>query len=100
MSLDNDKVSDGVSLLGLELSSDLKAAAEFWREFDLDSKRQDLKKQCMEMIEAKSASNNGKKRLNEITKSFRAKPSVSACRCLALCRLGLINKLINVLLLL
>lgn len=60
----------------MELSAELKASAEFWREFNLDTRRQELKRQCMEMIEAKTASSNGKKRLNEITKTFRAKTPV------------------------
>ena len=66
-----------LSFLGGELSSELKASADFWREFDLENKRQELKKQCMEMIDAKTASSNGKKRLNEITKAFRAKSPVN-----------------------
>jgi hypothetical protein len=60
----------------VELSLELKASAEFWREFNLDARRQELKRQCLEMIEAKTASSNGKKRLNEITKSFRTKSPV------------------------
>eukprot|EP00607_Mallomonas_marina_P007130 CAMPEP_0182438910 /NCGR_PEP_ID=MMETSP1167-20130531/86099_1 /TAXON_ID=2988 /ORGANISM="Mallomonas Sp, Strain CCMP3275" /LENGTH=775 /DNA_ID=CAMNT_0024632461 /DNA_START=161 /DNA_END=2488 /DNA_ORIENTATION=+ len=49
-------------------------ALEFWKEFDLDGKRLALDKQCLEMREFKSTSVSGRKRLNDITKSFRSKP--------------------------
>ena len=56
-------------------SNEVQIAAGFWKEFDLDSKRLTLDKQCIEMKELKSASMAGRKRLNEATKAFRAKPA-------------------------
>ena len=53
--------------------SDANPVLEFWREFDLDSKRLSLDKTCVEMREQKTASINGRKRLNDITKLFRSK---------------------------
>jgi homeobox protein cut-like len=47
---------------------------DFWKEFDLDGRRLVLDKTCIEVREAKTSSINGRKRLNELTKSFRAKP--------------------------
>lgn len=46
---------------------------EFWREFDLDGRRLSLDKTCAEMKDMKSASIAARKRLNETTKTFRAK---------------------------
>ena len=49
------------------------AALEYWRQFDLTGKRASLDASVEEMRAAKAASISGRKRLNEITKSFRAK---------------------------
>jgi homeobox protein cut-like len=77
-SFDEKKVqapdSNKQGFTGLEsASSDFQVAAEFWRSFDLDAKRLTLDKQCIEMKDMKTASMAGRKRLNEITKSFRSK---------------------------
>ncbi len=45
----------------------------FWRQFDLATKRGLWDKTCTEMREQKTASIAGRKRLNELTKSFRAR---------------------------
>jgi homeobox protein cut-like len=57
----------GVSL------TECNSVLEFWKEFDLESKRALLDQQCVEMRDSKSASINGSKKLNELTKSFRNK---------------------------
>ena len=49
------------------------AAMDYWRNFDLPSRLVDLEQSCLDMRESKSLSINGRKRLNEITKSFRSK---------------------------
>ena len=49
------------------------AALEYWRKFDLTGKRSSLDANIEEMRAAKAASISGRKRLNEITKAFRAK---------------------------
>jgi homeobox protein cut-like len=54
---------------------DALGVLEFWKEFDLDGRRAGLDKQCTEMREAKTASIAGRKKLNELTKSFRALPA-------------------------
>jgi homeobox protein cut-like len=48
-------------------------ALDFWRDFDLPSKRVALDNTCVDMREMKTASINGRKRLNEATKAFRTK---------------------------
>lgn len=58
----------------MDENSDLQKVLQYWREFDLDSKRLMLDKQCLEMRDAKTQSINGRKRLNDITKLFRSKP--------------------------
>ena len=52
---------------------DANQILEFWRDFDLESKRGPLDKQCVEMREMKTTSMNGRKHLNELTKTFRSK---------------------------
>ncbi|KAJ1437644.1 CASP C terminal-domain-containing protein [Ochromonadaceae sp. CCMP2298] len=54
--------------------SDATAQLELWRNFDLDVRKVNLDKSCVEMREAKTASISGRRRLNDITKAFRAKP--------------------------
>jgi len=45
----------------------------FWLEFNLDDRRTGLDRQCLEMRELKGLSTGGRKRLNELTRSFRSK---------------------------
>lgn len=52
---------------------DHAAALEFWKEFDLDAKKHQLDQQCAEMKDQKAASISGRKKLNEMTKTFRSK---------------------------
>lgn len=47
---------------------------EIWRNFNLEQRKANLDKSCVEMREAKTASITGRRRLNDITKSFRSKP--------------------------
>jgi len=47
---------------------------EVWSQFSLPSKKLSLDKSCVEMRESKTASINGRKRLNDVTKLFRSKP--------------------------
>ena len=47
---------------------------EFWRKFDIEERKIQLDKQVMEIRDTKSKSIAGRKHLNDITKSFRAKP--------------------------
>lgn len=47
---------------------------ETWKNFNLVERKANLDKSCVEMREAKTASISGRKRLNDITKAFRAKP--------------------------
>jgi homeobox protein cut-like len=47
---------------------------ELWKNFNLADRKVQLDKSCVEMREAKTASISGRKRLNDITKAFRAKP--------------------------
>lgn len=53
--------------------SDANGILEFWRDFNLDGRREGLDKQCLEMREMKTASMNGRKHLNELTKTFRSR---------------------------
>jgi homeobox protein cut-like len=53
--------------------SSAAAELEIWKNFNLEQKKVNLDKSCVEMREAKTASIVGRKRLNDITKSFRAK---------------------------
>ena len=55
-------------------SNEVRIAYEFWKDFNLDAKRTALDQQCLDMKELKAASVAGRKRLNEATKAFRAKP--------------------------
>ena len=55
-------------------SNEVRVAYEFWKGFDLDSKRTSLDQQCLDMKDLKAASVAGRKRLNEATKAFRVKP--------------------------
>jgi homeobox protein cut-like len=52
---------------------DANQILEYWRDFDLEGRRISLDKQCMEMREMKTTSMNGRKHLNELTKTFRSK---------------------------
>lgn len=45
----------------------------FWLEFNLDDRRTGLDRQCLEMRELKGLSTGGRKRLNELTRTFRSK---------------------------
>ena len=54
------------------LAEDVSDALEFWREFDLDTRREDLEEQCESLKAHKNASISGRKRLNELTKHFRS----------------------------
>jgi len=45
----------------------------FWLEFNLDDRRTGLDRQCLEMRELKGMSTGGRKRLNELTRTFRSK---------------------------
>eukprot|EP01038_Epipyxis_sp_PR26KG_P006821 gene6821-9339_t len=56
-----------------EVAFTVEAALEYWKTFDIENKKSQLEKTCTEMREMKTASIVGRKRLNEITKSFRAK---------------------------
>jgi len=47
---------------------------ELWRNFNLEQRKVSLDKSCVEMREAKTASINGRRKLNDITKLFRSKP--------------------------
>lgn len=47
---------------------------EVWSQFSLSSKKLSMDKSCVEMRESKTASINGRKRLNDVTKLFRSKP--------------------------
>ena len=52
---------------------DALGSLEWWKDFDLDTNRLNLDKSCVEMREMKTASINGRKKLNEATKVFRSK---------------------------
>lgn len=54
--------------------SSASAELELWKNFNLEERKISLDKSCVEMREAKTASINGRRRLNDITKAFRAKP--------------------------
>jgi len=54
--------------------SNATAELELWKTFNLEQRKANLDKSCVEMREAKTASISGRKRLNDITKAFRAKP--------------------------
>ena len=49
------------------------AAMEYWRHFDLPNRLISLEQSCLEMRESKTLSISGRKRLNELTKSFRSR---------------------------
>ena len=74
--ISSDKnISDSISVM--ELSNEIQIASEFWKQFNLEAKRETLDGQVLEMKELKTASTNGRKRLNEVTRSFRSKSSVT-----------------------
>jgi homeobox protein cut-like len=52
---------------------DASVVLEFWKEFDLDTRRLTLDQNCVDMREMKTSSINGRKRLNDATKVFRGK---------------------------
>jgi len=52
---------------------DIERVKSFWLEFNLDDRRTGLDRQCLEMRELKGMSTGGRKRLNELTRSFRSK---------------------------
>lgn len=52
---------------------DVDHAVSFWKQFDLTAARAQWDKICNDMREMKTASIAGRKRLNDLTKSFRAK---------------------------
>lgn len=52
---------------------DAAPVLEFWKVFDLDARRLTLDQTCVDMREMKTSSISGRKRLNDATKSFRAK---------------------------
>jgi homeobox protein cut-like len=52
---------------------DAAVVLEFWKEFDLDTRRLTLDQNCVDMREMKTSSINGRKRLNDATKIFRGK---------------------------
>lgn len=54
--------------------TEANAVLEFWQTFDLTARKESLENSCVDMREAKTASIAGRKRLNEVTKAFRAKP--------------------------
>lgn len=51
-----------------------EAVLSYWQQFNLDGKRTEWNIISNEMRDYKSASINGRKRLNEMTKAFRARP--------------------------
>lgn len=64
---DGDKVGKSLT------REELEAVLSYWKGFDLTSNRTNWEKVCNEMREMKTSSISGRKRLNELTKSFRAK---------------------------
>lgn len=52
---------------------DAATVLDFWKNFDLDARRLSLDQSCVDMREMKTSSINGRKRLNDATKSFRGK---------------------------
>lgn len=57
--------------------SDLLEIIELWKQFDLYGVKGRMEKLCIEMREMKTCSINGRKRLNDLTKAFRANKSNS-----------------------
>ena len=51
--------------------SDVQEIVELWKQFDIEDKKVQLDKNCVEMREMKNLSIAGRKRLNDITKAFR-----------------------------
>jgi homeobox protein cut-like len=47
---------------------------EIWRNFNIEQRKLNLDASCVEMREAKTASINGRRKLNDNTKAFRSKP--------------------------
>ncbi len=55
--------------------ADCSAIFDHWKNaLNLEEKKVEMEKACLEMREAKTMSINGRRRLNDITKTFRAKP--------------------------
>lgn len=55
--------------------ADCTAIFDHWKNaLNLEEKKVEMEKSCLEMREAKTMSINGRRRLNDITKTFRAKP--------------------------
>lgn len=63
----NNSATNGPTL------SDAQQYLDFWKEFDLDGRRLLLDKTCVEMKEMKTNAITSRKKLNDMTKSFRAK---------------------------
>jgi homeobox protein cut-like len=57
----------------LVLVSDTQHTLQFWKDFNLDNRRQSWDRTCNEMREMKTGSISGRKRLNDLTKAFRSK---------------------------
>jgi homeobox protein cut-like len=55
-------------------NQELDSVLQFWKQFDIMNTRNVWDKTCNEMREMKTASITGRKRLNDLTKVFRAKP--------------------------
>mmetsp|Transcript_35227 Transcript_35227/g.65701 ORF Transcript_35227/g.65701 Transcript_35227/m.65701 type:complete len:766 (-) Transcript_35227:1175-3472(-) len=55
-------------------NDDIRNVLEFWKKFDLEERKVLLDKQVVEIRDTKGKSIAGRKHLNEVTKSFRAKP--------------------------
>lgn len=53
--------------------TDCSVVLEAWKEFNLDEKKDSLESTCNSMREMKQASINGRKGLNDLTKSFRSR---------------------------
>jgi homeobox protein cut-like len=52
----------------------INAILDYWKEFNLKDKKEQLDNTCIEIKELKSFSINGRKKLNDATKDFRNKP--------------------------
>jgi hypothetical protein len=68
---DNIEKNVNPSSSAIGLKEDISNVLEFWTSFDINNKRTQLERQCVEMRESKTASISTKKALNEVTKSFR-----------------------------
>jgi homeobox protein cut-like len=61
------------STTSTQSQGEVQSVLGFWQQFDFLNTRTSWDKACEEMREYKTASINGRKRLNDITKSFRSK---------------------------